>query len=97
MYMPKRSCTPFCCNADLRVGVAGAGRLFSKEILETMAEINDRPIVFALSNPTDKAECSAEDAYRFTDVRNFPISSYIDRYLADRFSEVGRRVLIAFL
>ncbi len=51
------------------IGVSGATGSFSKPILETMAEINQRPIIFALSNPTSKSECSAQEAYRFTQGR----------------------------
>jgi malate dehydrogenase (oxaloacetate-decarboxylating)(NADP+) len=51
------------------VGVSGQPKTFTKEIVAAMSEFNRRPVIFALSNPTSKAECTAEEAYAWTDGR----------------------------
>jgi len=51
------------------IGVSTIAKSFTQEVIQTMAELNERPIVFALSNPTSKSECSAEEAYTWSDGR----------------------------
>jgi malate dehydrogenase (oxaloacetate-decarboxylating)(NADP+) len=48
------------------IGVSTVGKLFSQEVVEAMSRHNERPIIFALSNPTEKHECLPQDAYTWS-------------------------------
>ncbi|MBI4806168.1 MAG: NAD-dependent malic enzyme [Desulfovibrio sp.] len=45
------------------IGVSTMGGAFNRSVVEAMCRVNERPVILALSNPTEKAECSAEQAY----------------------------------
>jgi malate dehydrogenase (oxaloacetate-decarboxylating)(NADP+) len=48
------------------IGVSTIGGAFTQKVVETISRINDRPVILALSNPTEHAECTAEQAYSWS-------------------------------
>ena len=48
------------------IGVSTIGGAFTQQVVETMSRINERPVILAMSNPTEHAECMAEQAYNWS-------------------------------
>lgn len=64
------------------IGATGAFGAFTKEVIEGMAKVNERPVIFALSNPTSRAECTAYQAYCWSQGRAvFASGSPFDKVL----------------
>ncbi|XP_062097891.1 NADP-dependent malic enzyme isoform X2 [Humulus lupulus] len=48
------------------IGSSGVGKTFTKEVVEAMTSLNEKPLILALSNPTSQSECTAEEAYTWS-------------------------------
>ncbi|KAK4276975.1 hypothetical protein QN277_015055 [Acacia crassicarpa] len=48
------------------IGSSGVGKTFTKEVVEAMSSLNEKPLILALSNPTSQSECTAEEAYTWS-------------------------------
>lgn len=66
MSCPNLQCAVDAIHPSVLIGVSAQPKSFHRGIVSKMAELNDRPIICALSNPTSKAECTAEEAYAWT-------------------------------
>ncbi|MBW4692717.1 MAG: NAD-dependent malic enzyme [Lyngbya sp. HA4199-MV5] len=51
------------------IGVSALAKAFNQQVIETMARVNQRPIIFPYSNPTSRSECTAEEAYKWSEGR----------------------------
>ena len=58
-----------CLRPRILIGSSGTAGVFTETVVRAMGAVNDRPIIFPLSNPTSKSECTAEDAIRWSDGR----------------------------
>src|SRR5260370_41139859 len=68
------------------IGVSTVAKAFNQRVIEAMARINRRPIIFPYSNPTAHSECTAEEAYLWSEGRAifasgspFPPARFHDR------------------
>ena len=66
-----RTCWQIMAINDIKphilIGATGRPNTFTEEVIQTMTRLNPQPTIFALSNPTSQAECTAEQAYRWSE------------------------------